>query len=93
MEGKEPAREATVRSICFHSQGVIFLRDSNDEVHLLAGRNGAPILNRHSSTEVALAFMHEFPTCSRCVPLALRRRKAIKAAMLLIELASARKDE
>jgi hypothetical protein len=83
----EEAPYANVRSICFHSTGVIFIRDSDDRTYILAsGANGAAILDRDSSTDDVIAFINEFPSCVRCVPLALRRRRAVRAAMRLASI-------
>jgi hypothetical protein len=76
-----------VRSICFHSTGVVFIRDSDDRTYLLgSAAEASAILDGKSSTEDAISFLNEFPSCSRCIPIALRRRKAIKSAMKMVSL-------
>jgi hypothetical protein len=93
MENAAPIHSVNVRSICFYDAGIVFLRDSNDEVFLLSGEKGAPILCGNSPTELVIDFLHRFPTCSSCIPLAVRRRKAVKAAIKLISLASSQDRE
>lgn len=83
----EEVPHANVRSICVHDDGItsiFFIRDSDDRTYVIAsGANGAPVLDRNSTTEDAISFINEFPSCVRCVPLALRRRKSVRAAMRL----------
>lgn len=86
----EEEPHANVRSICVHEAdgtSIFFIRDSDDKTYVIAsGANGAPVLDRNSTTDDAIAFINEFPSCVRCVPLALRRRKAVRAAMRLASI-------
>lgn len=66
--------------------GLTFIRDSTDRVYLLRGIKGTTVMDGGTDTESVIRFMGEFPDCIRCVPIKTRRRKAVKAAMRMIQM-------
>lgn len=82
--------EMSIKCICHDDRTQItFLRDADDRVMILNARSGFActcIMDGKTETELVLRFIAEFPSCVRCIPLRVRRRKAIKAAIILSRL-------
>lgn len=85
---------STIVAICMCSRtGLTFMRDSTDKVYLLQGIKGKSVMDGDATTETVIQFMDEFPDCIRCVPIRSRRRKAVRAAMKMIQMGVGTKKE